>query len=50
MIVLCAAIFVSFPTVVSSFAYMYTADAYLLAFLLATLAVYLTWCVKSGER
>ena len=46
MIVLCAAIFVSFPTVVSSFAYMYTADAYLLAFLLATLAVYLTWCVK----
>ena len=48
MIVLCAAIFVSFPTVVSSFAYMYTADAYLLAFLLATLAVYLT-CQKVGN-
>ncbi len=42
-IILCSAAFVSFPTVVSSFAYMYTADAYMLSFLLAVLAVYLTF-------
>lgn len=41
LIVLTSGIFVSFPTVVASFAYMYTADAYMLAFLLATAAVYL---------
>lgn len=42
-IILTAGVFVSFPTVVASFAYMYTADAYMLAFLLATASVYLVW-------
>lgn len=46
LIVLSAAVFVSFPTIVSSFAYMYTADCYMLAFLLAVLAIFLTWRVK----
>lgn len=46
LIGLCAAVFVSFPTVVSSFAYMYTADAYMLAFLLVVLAVFLTCRIK----
>ena len=43
LIVLTAGVFVSFPTVVASFAYMYTADPYMLAFLLATASVYLVW-------
>lgn len=46
MIVLCAAMFASFPTVVSTFSYMFTADCYMLAFLLATLSIFLTWRVK----
>lgn len=46
LIVVSAAVFASFPTVVSTFAYMYTADCYMLAFLLAVLAIFLTWRVK----
>lgn len=42
LIVLCSAVFVSFPTVVSTFAYMFTADAYMLAFLLSVMSIYLT--------
>lgn len=46
LIIMCAAIFVSFPTVVSTFSYMFTADCYMLAFFLAVLSVFLTWRVK----
>lgn len=45
LIAACAAVFVSFPTVTSTFAYMYTADCYMLAFLLVVLAIFLTWRV-----
>lgn len=38
---LTCALVMSFPSVASTFAYMYTADGYMLALLLATLAVYL---------
>lgn len=39
---LLAAILVTYPTLTSNFAYMFTADGYMLALLLAVLAVYLT--------
>lgn len=42
MIILCAALIVSFPTMVSNFAFMFTADVYMLSFLLSVLAVYMT--------
>lgn len=39
---------VTFPTVTSTFAYMFTADAYMIAFLLSVLGVYLTYKWKYG--
>ena len=47
-IVLLAGIIVSFPSVASTFAYMYTADGYFLAQLTAALAVLLTLNYKKG--
>lgn len=47
-VVLLAALVVTFPTVTSTFAYMFTADGYMMAFLLAVLGVYLTWKWKYG--
>lgn len=46
LISLCAGVIVTFPSVVSSFAYMYTADCYMLAFLMAVAAVYVTYRVR----
>lgn len=46
--ILLAGVIVSFPTVTSSFAYMFTADPYMAAFLLAVLGVYLTRRFKYG--
>lgn len=45
---LLAALIVSFPTVTSTFAYMFTADGYMAAFLLSILGVYFTWKWKHG--
>lgn len=47
-VVLLAGIVVSFPSVASTFAYMYTADGYFLAQLTAALAVLLTLKYKKG--
>lgn len=47
-IFLCAAVTVSFPTVASTMLYMYTADGYFLAMLLAALAVLLTLKYRLG--
>ncbi len=46
LITLCAGVIVTFPTVVSTFAYMYTADCYMLAFFMAVAAVYVTYRIK----
>lgn len=46
--ILLAALVVSFPTITSTFAYMFTADGYMMAFLLSVLGVYLTWRWKYG--
>lgn len=46
--ILTAALVVSFPTVTSTFAYMFTADSYMLAFLLAAAGVWLTFRFKHG--
>lgn len=46
LISLCAGVIVTFPTVMSTFAYMYTADCYMLAFLMAVAAVFVTCRVK----
>lgn len=46
--ILMAALIVSFPTVTSTFAYMFTADGYMAAFLLAVAGVYFTWKWKYG--
>ena len=43
-----AALLVTFPAVTATFAYLYTADGYMLAFLLAVLAAYLTKKYKFG--
>ena len=45
---LTAVLIVTFPTVTSSFAYMFTADGYMLAFLLAVLGIYLTEKYRYG--
>lgn len=45
---LLAGLIVTFPTVTSSFAYMFTADPYMAAFLLAVLGIYLTGRYKYG--
>ena len=42
------ALLVTFPALTATFAYLYTADGYMLAFLLAVLAVYLTRKYKWG--
>lgn len=47
-IILLAGLVVSFPTVTSTFAFMFTADGYMAAFLLATAGVYLTYRFKHG--
>lgn len=47
-VVLLAALVVTFPTITSTFAYMFTADGYMMAFLLSVLGVYLTWKWKHG--
>ena len=47
-IILLAGLIVSFPTVTSTFAYMFTADGYMMAFLLAVAGVYLTYRFKHG--
>lgn len=47
-IVLLAGLIVSFPTITSSFAYMFTADGYMIAFFLAVAGIYLTWKYKYG--
>ncbi len=47
-LVLTGALLATFPSVTSTFAYMYTSDGYMLAMLLMTLAVYLTLTRKSG--
>lgn len=41
-VILISALLVSFPALASTYAYLYTADGYMLALLLAVLAVYLT--------
>ena len=46
--VMLAALIVTFPTVTSTFAYMFTADGYMMAFLLSVLGVYCTWKWKFG--
>ena len=46
-LVLVSAIMVTFPAVTCTFAFMYTADGYFLAMMLATLAIYLALCRKS---
>lgn len=46
--VIMAALIVTFPTVTSTFAYMFTADGYMMAFLLSVLGVYCTWKWKYG--
>lgn len=47
-IVLVAVLIVTFPTVTSTFAYMFTADGYMMAFMLAVTGVYLTEKFKVG--
>lgn len=47
-LVLTGALLATFPSVTSTFAYMYTSDGYMLAMLLMTLAVYLTLTRRSG--
>lgn len=47
-IILLAGLIVSFPTVTSTFAYMFTADGYMMAFLLSVAGVYLTWRFRHG--
>lgn len=42
------ALLVTFPAVTATFAYLYTADGYMLAFLLAVLAAYITKKYKFG--
>lgn len=46
--ILMAALIVTFPTITSTFAYMFTADGYMMAFLLSVLGVYCTWKWKYG--
>lgn len=46
--VLLALLIVSFPTVTASFAFMFTADGYMMAFLMAVLGIYLTWRYRYG--
>lgn len=46
--ILMAGLIVSFPTTTSTFAYMFTADGYMAAFLLSVLGVYLTYKAKYG--
>lgn len=46
--ILLAGLVVSFPTVTSTFAYMFTADGYMMAFLLSVLGIYLTHKWKHG--
>ena len=46
--ILVAGLIVSFPTTTSTFAYMFTADGYMAAFLLSVLGVYLTYKIKHG--
>lgn len=46
--ILIGALLVTFPAVTATFAYLYTADGYMLAFLLAVLAVFLTKKYKWG--
>lgn len=40
---LLAALIVTFPAITGTFAYMFTADPYMMAFLLGVLGVYITW-------
>lgn len=47
-IILTAGLVVTFPSVTSTFAYMFTADGYMLAFLLAMLGVFLTEKYRFG--
>ncbi|MFC2947680.1 glucosyltransferase domain-containing protein [Virgibacillus sediminis] len=47
-IVLTAGLIVTFPTVASTFSYMFTADAYMAGFLLGVLAVWMTGKYKYG--
>lgn len=47
-IILTAMLVVTFPTVTATFAYMFTADGYMMAFMLAVLGVYLTEKYKYG--
>lgn len=46
--VLLAGLVVSFPTVTSTFAYMFTADGYMMAFLLSVMGIWLTCKFKHG--
>ena len=46
--VLLALLIVSFPTATASFAFMFTADGYMMAFLMAVLGIYLTWKYQYG--
>lgn len=46
--ILLAALVVTFPTVTSTFAYMFTADGYMMAFLLSVAGVYFTYKWKHG--
>lgn len=47
-VIVISALFVSFPALASTYAYLYTADGYMLALLLAVLAVYLTKRFRKG--
>lgn len=47
-IILVAVLIVTFPTVTSTFAYMFTADGYMMAFMLAVVGIYLTEKLKWG--
>lgn len=47
-VILTAALFVTFPTVTSSFALMFTADCYMFAFALSVLAMFLAFRYKKG--
>lgn len=47
-IILVAVLIVTFPTVTSTFAYMFTADGYMMAFMLAVVGIYLTEKYKFG--
>lgn len=47
-IILTSAVLVTFPTVTSTFSYMFTADGYMLAYLLAVLGVFLTEKYRFG--